>query len=65
MKCPNCKYEYRTYTDYGERLDSRGDFFKFPIQMERYNVEYVHHKERIDLYGCPECELTFIGRDYE
>ena len=72
MKCPHCNYEHDDNTgkwnnekcEYEDAVKGEYDgFYTLPLSLERTNHRYYYGRERqtVELYGCPQCNKTFIG----
>ena len=60
MKCPHCDYFYGFDFDKGNIEPEDGEFYTFPIKMERESIGFGGTETK-DLYACPKCRKTFIG----
>ncbi len=64
MKCPHCNYDSvenekihknEPYDPYKQI----GNFFRLPIDMERYHEFEI---QKTNLYACPSCMKVFVYR---
>lgn len=63
MKCPYCNYINGYDFDENKIIHgTEGDFFMFPIKMEREGIEFHSSGETASVYGCPKCNKIFIER---
>jgi ribosomal protein L37AE/L43A len=64
MECPHCKYKngwmYNDNDEFVEFKGESGEFFKLYNDLELKRGRDFDQETR-NLYGCPNCDKTFIN----
>lgn len=71
MICPYCEYKHGYEWDdnknpksgYVDVKGKHGEFWKFPLPMQRDSQEYHSTHETINIYACPVCKKMFLLDD--